>query len=685
MNKLDVLIALWLFFIAVSVSYADAPPPYAWALHAGGTGEDTGECTGVDGFGYVYVAGKFSDIGLFDGTELVSHGGSDIFIAKLNADGDYVWVKQVGSTGSEGAYDIYVTFRGYSYITGYFQGTAQFGDIELVSTGGLDIFIAKLDPNGNFLWAKHAGGTGNDNAAAISTDAQGNSYITGYFTETASFGATDLVSSGESDIFLAKLDPNGGFLWAKRAGGIAYDTGTGITVGRQGRVYISGCFYETAYFDDIALVSNGYYDIFIACLDPGNGFVWAKGAGAIDGDYFYDYGWDIAIDDSNHIYATGSFKGTIQFDAIELTAYGYENASDIFVAKLDANGVFQWAKQAGASGEDEGRSIFVSPNGDCYVTGQFQDAAQFDNIWLSYNYMDGYHMFVSKMDGNGNFLWAKGGYGYYLKSGYGVAVDAIGNTYISGYFYDMLILDDMELVSYGDKDILIAQVAYGTSQGPDASIVSQDITFTPTCPTPGDTIDISARVRNVGTADVTSGTASFYYSVQPNVDLQLIGSAAFGPIPPSGYHDVPISWHTDPELEQLDYVLTVELSAIAPDDAYAGNNTAYKDIPLPIELSCFTALGTAARVTIGWTTLSETDNLGFNLYRLTAGKTHPYVADTPVKLNGELIQGQGTSATPHSYSFSDQVKHLGKYIYILESVSTTGETESYRTRLQWLL
>ncbi len=221
--------------------------------------------------------------------------------------------------------------------------------------------------------------------------------------------------------------------------------------------------------------------------------------------------------------------------------------------------------------------------------------------------------------------------------------------------------------------------------GPDASISASDITITPEIPQPGDIVNIDARIYNIGNADITNGTVNFYYSLEPGVDLQLISSTPdFGALAQGAYLDFNAVWDTagiDPDL----YIITVEIADVEPSDVNLNNNIMTAEMQLPVELSYFNAIGFGNRVNLRWQTVSEVDNLGFNLYRLNAKKVNPFVSFTPVKINDQLIQGQGTSSTPQNYSFIDHVKPGAEYFYILESVSTEGETQEWKTRLNWTM
>jgi len=191
-------------------------------------------------------------------------------IALFAQNGDWLWAKQAGGASNDESYNIAVDANGNSYVTGNFTGSATFGSTTLTSSGYNDIFVAKLDINGNWLWAKQAGGTGWDYGFVIAVDDNGNSYVTGYFSGSVTFGTTTLTSSGYEDIFVAKLDRNGNWLWAKKAGGTSDDIGYGIAVDANGNSYVTGYFEESATFGTTTLMSSGSRDIFVAKLGEVN-------------------------------------------------------------------------------------------------------------------------------------------------------------------------------------------------------------------------------------------------------------------------------------------------------------------------------------------------------------------------------------------------------------------------------
>ncbi len=298
---------------------------------------------------------------------------TDIFAAKLDSGGNWIWAVRAGGTGSDYGHDIDYDNWGNAILTGVFAGTAYFGTLTLTSNGGgsYDIFVAKLDSSGNWLWAVRAGGEGIwDYGNAVKTDYLGNVYLAGHFVDTADFGPFTLTSSGERDIFVAKLDPSGNWLWVQSAGGEQRDEGYALAVDNDCNVFLSGNFRETAGFGSFTLTSSGGEDIFAAKLDPDGEWLWAVNGGGTG----YDYSESIDADAYGNVALTGSFDGTASFGPLTLTSSG---SSDILVAKLDPDGEWLWAVRAGGTGSDHGFGIGVDAVDMIGFGGYFNGSAGF--------------------------------------------------------------------------------------------------------------------------------------------------------------------------------------------------------------------------------------------------------------------------------------------------------------------
>ena len=368
------------------------------------------------------------------------------------ASGDFLWAKGIGGTGLDAGYRIAVDSNGNVYTTGLFSGTVDFDPgvsiFNLTSAGSSDIFVSKLNSGGDFVWAKSMGGTGSDEGHDITVDSNGNVYIAGFFSGTADFdpGAdtSNLTSAGSVDIFVSKLDSSGDFLWAKSMGGTGFDNVYCITLDSSGNVYTTGFFYATVDFDPgigIAnLTSVGSGDIFVSKLNSNGDFIWAKSMGGTTDDS----GFGITVDSSNNVYATGAFSGTADFDpsagTSNLTSLG---SVDIFVSKLNSSGDFIWAKSMGGTGDDQGNSITIDPSGNIYTTGYFYGTADFDPGAGTSNLtsVGSGDIFVSKLDSNGNFVWAKSMGGTDYDQGSSISVDSSGNVYTSGAFSGIVDFD----------------------------------------------------------------------------------------------------------------------------------------------------------------------------------------------------------------------------------------------------
>lgn len=445
-----------------------------WAkCFTGGTYADIGQSITKDASGNVYTIGYFAGTVDFDpgpGTfNLITVGDVDAYVSKLDANGNFLWAKQIaGATGGfyPSAYQIgssiAIDLVGNLYITGSFGGTADFnpgvGIFNMTSAGNFDAFVCKLDNNGNFIWAKQFGGptpllsnTFGDKGFSIATDNTGNVYTLGIFDGTVDFdpgpGVFNLTKSGSSfnDVFILKLDSFGNFLWAKQIGGVNDDMGYSISTDSFGNVYSIGLFKGTVDFDPSPssfnmISSGGSSDIFVSKLDGLGNFLWAKRLGNNNDEI----GSDLALDMDGNIYIIGSFAGTMDFDpsTTNFNMTSWSGSSDIFVSKLTADGDFLWAKPFGSTSNETPSSITLDNNGNLYITGSFGGTVDFDPGAAIFNMSStGGQLFVSKLDSVGNFLFAKQLAASTSFNGKAIAVDALENILITGSFHGTVDFD----------------------------------------------------------------------------------------------------------------------------------------------------------------------------------------------------------------------------------------------------
>jgi len=465
--------SIFLFTTVVNAQYFD------WAKSIGGITEDNVEDLTVDNFGNLYITGFFSGTLDFDpGVDvynLTSNRLEDIFVLKLDANGNFIWAKSMGGIGYDRGRSITTDASGNVYTTGSFYSTVDFdpssGIFNLTSNGSTDIFIQKLDTNGNFIWAKSMGGTFYTIGYSITTDASGNVYTTGgfYSTTVVDFDPGTGVfylgaSNGVYDIFIQKLDASGNFVWAKQTGGGSSEYGNSITTDASGNVYTTGYFYNTVDFDPSSgifnLTSNGSTDIFIQKLDASGSFIWAKTFG---GNYD-DTGIEVEIDANNNLYIAATFKDTLIFDSSLNNIIVSNGQEDIFISKLDSSGNFIWAKSFGGGSKDVINSIELDSFGNIYTTGSFKNTVDFDPGQGIYNINSVWatDAFISKLDSNGNFLWATSIGGGAEDEGVSIELDNNGSIYTVGTFDGGVNFNPFGsyiLQSNGFKDIFISKLS----------------------------------------------------------------------------------------------------------------------------------------------------------------------------------------------------------------------------------
>jgi Ca2+-binding RTX toxin-like protein len=359
--------------------------------------------------------------------------------------GDFAFALQLGGTDYEQGSALATDDAGNVYTTGNFYGTTDFdpgpGTFNLTSKGFSDVFVSKLDKNGKFVWAKAFGGAYVERGYSIAVDKAGNVYTTGIFEQTADFdpgpGKLNLTSKGDFDSFVSKLDSSGNFQWAKAFGGTYDDGGEGITVDGSGNVFSVGYFQDTVDFDPGAGK---------LLLNSGNGYgiyvskLNADGnigwAKAFVSDDFLNAGYAIATDKSGYVYTTGNFSGNTDFDpGVDEFILTTNGSRNVFVSKLDNDGNFVWAKSLGGTSDESGQGIAVDDSGNVLTTGYFQNKADFDPGPGVFNLVSGFEgAFVSKLDNAGNFVWAKSFTGELFTGGNDIAVDGLGSVYTTGYF-----------------------------------------------------------------------------------------------------------------------------------------------------------------------------------------------------------------------------------------------------------
>jgi len=360
---------------------------------------------------------------------------------------------------------------------GYYIGTVDFDPgtnvFNLTSNGLEDIFIQKIDANGNFVWAKTIGGSQSDKNTLISVDSLGNVFLVGILNNgwiDIDPGPSTYFWTGQYGVFIEKLDPLGNYVWAKMSSMNAI--GTSMTLDLLGNIYITGLFGQGIDFDPgpgyfMIPTTGGSNDIFILKLDGNGNFIWAKGVGG----YFNESGGNaIVVDAIGDVYITGILLGGMDADPganiFNLTSNGL---NDIFILKLDINGNFIWAKAFGGSEDDNALSLAIDGLGNVFSTGYFRGTIDFDpgigifNLSSNGSTIPTTDIFIQKLDVNGNFVWAKvmGGASH-EDQGISIKTDIYNNVYTTGYYSGVADFDPgsgtYNFTANGLQDIFIQKI-----------------------------------------------------------------------------------------------------------------------------------------------------------------------------------------------------------------------------------
>jgi hypothetical protein len=465
------------FRCSIFISYCQTPD-WQWARSARGDGDSGAESIAKDVNGNVYITGLFTSPTInFGSNKLTNTGGCDIFLTKYDSLGNVLWAKSAVGSGDDISYSVATDVSGNVYITGWFYSpTITFGNYTLTNKGRYNIFLAKYDSFGNVQWAKSVESYAYDDAESVSTDKNGNVYITGRFGGADIIFGKDTLTTGYcNNVYIAKYDGSGKILWARSAvtssGELGDNVGNSIATDSEGNAYITGYFdAPTITFGNYKLTNttSANSNIFLAKYDKSGNVKWARKAIG----YNDEYASGVATDTEGNVYITGDFIGSsITFGSCNLTVVGSQNS---FLVKYDSLGNALWVRGAKGSDANWATSVATDKSNNVYITGEFwSNYIRFGSY--IFNNLGMYDIFLVKYDTFGNVLWAKSVGGDNVDYANSVAIDSNENVYITGYYNSSLIgFGNDTITLLGSTDVFLAKLVNSCKSNLNISFITPD-------------------------------------------------------------------------------------------------------------------------------------------------------------------------------------------------------------------
>lgn len=471
-----------LSFICFKTVFSQSPN-LGWYSSQGGTGADYAYSVKADLNGNVFTSGFFQGTVSFGTgnniTNLTSAGLSDSYIMKHNANGLFQWAIRIGGTMSDYIFSTQTDDQGNVYVAGYFKGTCDFDpsatNVSLTASANFDIFCAKYNTDGQLVWAKKIGGSGDELCNTIHVN-NNKLFIAGHFSQTADFNpataTSSLTATGTMDGFVCEWDTAGNFNWVKQLKGTDAMVIKNISTNNNGDLLVCGYFGGGVDFDpgqsDSSFVSAGQDDAFVLKLNSTGEFLWARTFGGSS----TDYALSARFNSASEVFVAGYFSSSASFnfpnDTVTFTSAGLD---DSYLCKLDENGNLIWIQQYGSTSYDEFKSIYVDNNSNVIIAGVFNGTVDFNQSATTNTLTSGGgdDAFILKLDSDGNYQWAVNLSGAGNGYAFGLDVDLNKNILVSGHYSSSCDFDPSGATSSsssnGSTDAFVVKLIEDASTG----------------------------------------------------------------------------------------------------------------------------------------------------------------------------------------------------------------------------
>ncbi|MGR6087385.1 MAG: T9SS type A sorting domain-containing protein [Arcticibacter sp.] len=426
MNRLYTLLILCL----LSFKANSQPATWTWANSVGGNSNFQYYMDiDVDDQGNTYMISDFTGTRSFGTYSLTASANNQAYAAKFDPQGNVLWVKSLGYPLKNSYAAGLALNDGAIYVSGRYYDYIEIDSILLSGTGQTDIFLAKLDTaTGTCQWLVGAGGAYQDKPIDMDRAIGGGVVMTGLFTSTAIFGNDTLVnpSNFSNYSFLARYLDDGSCGWVKKMTSPTAMEAYGVSQSRNGQIAITGAFVGSASFSPTVSVSSGGTADAVTAKFDSSGNALWAKFGGGQGS---DSGQGVGMDEDGNVYIIGNISGTCNFSGLTVVDNG---AGNILVMKYSSTGSPVWAKSEGSSMFDSGIKISTDHGGSSYVTGIFTGTANFSG-----NNLTGTNdIFVAKYSPTGLVRWIlKAGGGTSYDQGGAILADSTGICYVAGTFF----------------------------------------------------------------------------------------------------------------------------------------------------------------------------------------------------------------------------------------------------------
>ena len=346
-----------------------------WAKMMGGPGEDSATAVATDSAGNGFVAGWFFDKAEFGPYTLSQPGRYAAFVAKLDSTGRWQWARALTDEGESMASGLVVLPDGGLAVSGAFGNTLRTGAVALASRGAADAFVMRLNQSGMVMWVRGMGGSGEDMAVAVSTDANGQVMVAGSYTGDATFGGRHLTALGETDAFVAQWSAAGECTWLASEGGRGADYASSLISTGDGGWLLAGDFEGVATLGQVNYQSRGAADVFLVCYRADGVPAWSRTMGG-EGP---DIGGRIALARNKVIHWTASAGGHVYMNGQSLVGRG---GMDICLATCSSDGSLLGGRIWGGEQDDIAAGLAVDNQGNVYLAGSASGRARFDTFTL---------------------------------------------------------------------------------------------------------------------------------------------------------------------------------------------------------------------------------------------------------------------------------------------------------------